>query len=369
MKSANKHIRMFHALAATAVLSLALAGCSGSAKDGATSDAAASSDAMSGGTKGEVTLVTHSSFPSDDFAAAASKATGYDVKVVAAGDGGELANQLVLTKGAPIADAFFGVDQVFASRIIENGVAEPYKPAELPTRAADYAVDEAGSLTPVDFGPTCINIDTGWFEKEGLEAPKSYEDLAKPEYKGLTVLLDPTSSTTGASFMIGTVAKFGEDGFTDYWKSLVDNDARIEQGWSDAYYGQFSAGGKDGTYPIVVSYSSSPAYTLSEDGSSSSTAAVLDTCSSQVEYTGVLAGAANSEGAKAVVDYLLSAEFQNTIAETMYMYPINPDAKIPEDWAKFAPLPEAGKLHDLPVSKIGEGRDGWFKAVSEAAGL
>lgn len=48
-----------------------------------------------------------------EFEAAASAATGYDVKVVTAGDGGELTNKLVLTKNAPIADAFFGVDNTF----------------------------------------------------------------------------------------------------------------------------------------------------------------------------------------------------------------------------------------------------------------
>lgn len=57
-----------------------------------------------------VTLVVHDSFPNEDFAKAASEAAGYDVKVVSAGDGGELTSQLVLTQSAPIADAFFGVD-------------------------------------------------------------------------------------------------------------------------------------------------------------------------------------------------------------------------------------------------------------------
>ena len=77
-----------------AVCGLALTGCSGSAPD-----APAETE--------KVTLVVHDSFPNDEFAEAASAATGYDVEVISAGDGGELTNKLVLTAGAPIADAFF----------------------------------------------------------------------------------------------------------------------------------------------------------------------------------------------------------------------------------------------------------------------
>lgn len=315
-----------------------------------------------------VTLIVHDSFaPEEEFEAAASAATGYTVDVITAGDGGELTNQLVLTKGAPLADVFFGVDHIFASRLIEHDVTLPYLSAALPERAQQFGVDEAGSLTAIDVGATCINTDTRWFEAQNLPAPETYEDLALPAYEGLTVLLDPTSSSTGASFLIGTIAHFGEDGYLDYWASLSENGARVEQSWNDAYYTHFTGGNADGTYPIVVSYSSSPGYTLTDDGSASTTAAPLATCSSQVEYAGVLKGAKNPEGAQAVIDYLLSIEFQNTIAETMYVYPIHEAAHVPAEWAEFAPLPESP--NDLTAAEIGAGRDGWLKDLSEVIGL
>ena len=70
-------------------------------------------------------------------------------------------------------------------------------------------------------------------------------------------------------------------------------------GWSDAYQTDFSGSGEGGAYPIVVSYASSSAATLTADGSASTTATLLTTSTRQVEYAGVLAGAANPEGAKA----------------------------------------------------------------------
>lgn len=337
------------ALALTGTAALVLAGCS--------SDAGSDTEAS-----GAVTLIVHDSFPNEAFAEAASAATGYDVEVLGSGDGGELANQLVLTQGAPLGDAFFGVDQIFASRVVDAGVAEETSAERLPEGAADLMVEGSQALVPVDRGATCFNIDTAWFADAGIDAPETYEDLLQPEYRDLTVLLDPAASSTGASFLVGTVAHFGEDAYADYWSELVGNGARIEQGWSDAYYGQFSQGGEGGTRPIVLSYSSSPAATIADDGSSTS-AALLSTCSSQVEYAGVLAGAENPEGARAVVDYLLSGEFQDTIAETMYMYPVDPDAAVPAEWEQHAPLPD--EPNDLPSADVAAGLTEWQKTVAD----
>ncbi|MBC9943297.1 thiamine ABC transporter substrate-binding protein [Leucobacter sp. cx-328] len=327
----------------------------------------------------DVTIIVHDSFvDGPEFEAAASAATGYDVKVVTAGDGGELTNKLVLTKNAPIADAFFGVDNTFASRLVENEVVDAYEPQDMPASAIQHALatdgapagnaDRQFAMVGIDRGATCMNIDPAWFAEKQLAEPVTFEDLAKPEYQGLTVLIDPLSSSTGASFLASTVAAFGEDGYNAYWQSLVDNDARVAQGWDEAYYGQFTQGG-EGTYPIVLSYSSSPAWTVTEDGKATTTKALLETCSTQVEYAGVLNGAANKEGAEAVVDYLLSFEFQQQIPDAMYMYPVDEAVEMPEAWASFAPMPTAEQSHDLLPAEIEAGRETWLKQISATLGL
>lgn len=337
-----------------------------------------SSPAPTDETNRTVTLVTHDSFATEGFEQAASAATGYNVKVVTAGDGGELSAQLVLTAGSPIADAFFGVDNVYASRLIENDVTEPFTPGDsVPERAvtlsrqltsADTQQAQADALpmVAVDLGATCINIDAQWFAERNLAEPVTFEDLTRDEYRDLTVLLDPTSSSTGASFLIGTVAEFGDDRFAQYWSDLKDNGVRLEQSWTDAYNGQFTQGGGTGTFPIVLSYSSSPAWTLTDDGSRTTTKALLETCTTQVEYAGILRGASNPEGAKAVVDYLLSRQFQDSIAESMYMYPVDEQAYLPEQWQQYAPLPTEPR--DLSPKRISAGMTGWLQQWSEATG-
>lgn len=355
-------------IALTVAGALAFTGCASGDAQGAD---------KAGDDSNKVTLVTHNNFVDGEaFAKAASAATGYDVEVLAAGDSGELVNKLVLTKGAPIADAFYGVDNSFASRMIDNDVVEGVATEALPERAKAFAAEfeskniEQGTvpLVPVDLGATCMNIDTGWFAKNGVKEPATFEDLADPAYKNLTVLLDPTGSSTGASFMIATIAKFGEDGYVDYWKSLEDNGARVVQGWTEAYNTEFSGVNPESDRPIVVSYSTSPAFTVNDDATESNTRALLDTCSTQVEYSGILKGAANSEGAQAVVDYLLSNEFQSQIAEQMYMYPIDESIELPEAWSRFAEMPAADRTHDLTSAKIQAGLDGWLRELSDVLG-
>ena len=75
----------------------------------------------------------------------------------------------------------------------------------------------------------------------------------------------------------------------------------------------------------MLSYDSSPAFTV--DGGRSTTAALLDTCFRQVEYAGVLAGAANPEGAEALVDWLLTDEVQAALPRAMYVFPVSDGAR------------------------------------------
>ena len=218
--------------------------------------------------------------------------TGYDLEVRAAGDAGTLATKLSLTADNPIADAAFGIDNTFASRPLGEGAF-----AEVTTTAtppAEYALPEGGDrLVPIDSANVCVNVDTAWFEQEGLEPPRTLEDLTDDRYRDLFVTPGASTSSPGMAFLLATVAAFG-DSWPDYWTELLDNGTKVVDGWEDAYYGDFTAAADNGTRPIVVSYDSSPAFTVS--GGRTTTAALLDTCFRQVEYAGVLEGADNPDG-------------------------------------------------------------------------
>lgn len=348
--------------AGLSALGLALAAC-GAKNETATT--AASGSAQPSAEGGKVTVLTHDSFNvPDELKAAFEKDTGYTLEVVAAGDAGEMTNKLVLTKDAPLGDAVYGIDNTFASRALDEKVIDTSVTVTLPAGAEQYLVGGNQALVPIDFGEVCVNVDTAWFNEKGLTPPATFEDLTKPEYKDLLVAINPTTSSPGLAFLIATVGHFGEDGFAQYWKDLKANGAKIVEGWTTAYETDFTTSG--GAYPIVVSYASSPAATVSEDGASSTTAALLATSTRQVEYAGVLAGAANPQGAKAFIEWMLSKDVQSSIPDNMYMYPVNPEATLPEKIKQF------GAISDNPVvvepSEIASKRESWLATWTEAVG-
>lgn len=308
----------------------------------------------------ELTVVTHDSFTlPDDLKARFAEETGYEVTYLAPGDAGALVNQLVLTKDSPLGDVVFGIDNSFASRANDEGILVDYPSPALPAASSQF---DAPNLTPIDYGDVCINADTAWFEEKGLPLPTTFDDLAKPEYKDLLVVSNPASSSPGLSFLVATIGAKG-DGYLDYWRSLMDNGTKVVSGWSEAYYTDFSAGGADGPRPLVLSYSTSPAFTIGDDGEST-TEALLGTCFRQVEYAGVLKGAENEVGAQKFIDFMLTPEVQAAIPENLYMYPVVPDTPLPEEWVKFAPLATTPIV--VTQEEIGEKRDEWIRDWTEA---
>jgi thiamine transport system substrate-binding protein len=348
------------AVALTTASTLLLASCSLSGGDDET---ASDRETEGGTTPSEVVLVTHESFNMPDELIAQFEAdTGLTLTVRAAGDAGTLTNKLVLTKDSPTGDVAFGVDNTFASRAIDEEVFASYAPT-LPEGAEAYELegDDEDALTPVDSGNVCVNVDDTWFAAEGTEPPTTLDDLTDPAYRDLLVVPGATTSSPGMAFLLATIAEYGE-GWPDYWADLMANGAKLTDGWSDAYQADFTQGGGKGERPIVVSYDSSPAFTVDGKGGTT-TSALLDTCFTQVEYAGVLAGAENPDGAEQVVDWLLSDEVQAALPDSMYVYPVSDGAELPADWAEFAPRPESPYAVD--PAEIAENRDDWLTEWSD----
>jgi thiamine transport system substrate-binding protein len=311
-----------------------------------------------------VVLVTHESFVmSEELQQQFEEESGYELVVKASGDAGALTNKLVLTKDDPTGDAVFGIDNTFGSRAIDEGVLAPYA-AQLPEGAADFALegDDDHDLTPVDTGNVCVNVDDTWFADHGVPEPKTLEDLTAPAYRDLFVTPGATTSSPGLAFLLATIAEYGEDGWQDYWTRLMDNGAELTQGWSDAYEVDFTQGGGNGDRPIVLSYDSSPAFTVDGKGGTT-TSALLDTCFRQVEYAGVLAGADNPEGAQALVDFMVSRPFQEALPDAMYVFPVDAGAALPDDWATFAKQP--ADAYTLDPADIADHRDEWLRDWSD----
>jgi len=245
---------------------------------------------------------------------------------------------------------------------VSSGVLQDNAPRDRPAGAASYDLSQesgAAQLTPVDYGDVCVNVDDVWFQKHGKTPPKTLDDLTKPAYRDLFVVPGATTSSPGLAFLLTTVAAKGEDGWQDYWRKLVANGVKVDASWTNAYEVDFTGGGGKGDRPIVLSYASSPPFTIPEGKTRPTTSALLDTCFRQVEYAGVLSGAHNTKGARAFIDFMLGTEFQEQLPDQMYVFPVDKAATLPPVWARYAKV--ASDPWSVPAEDITAHRTGWLR--------
>lgn len=311
-----------------------------------------------------ITLMTHDSFflPEGTFEAFEVE-HGVSVQLLPSGDAGAMVNQAILTADRPLADVLFGVDNTFLSRALEAGIFEPHASAALEHVPAELQLDAQDRVTPIDVGHVCLNLDRAAFGEGGLPQPETLEDLADPALAGQLVVQNPATSSPGLSFLLATVAAFGEEGWADYWSALRDNDVTVTSGWEEAYYGYFSgAAGSEGEQPIVVSYASSPVaevlFGADPEAAVSPTLALEAGCFEQIEFAGVLAGTEQPELAGALVDYLLSPEVQAELPMAMFVYPARSDVALPAAFEQHALVPAAPASLDPAV--IDANREAWI---------
>ena len=320
-----------------------LAACGGS-PGGTTDSTVPAGDATTvpaDATPGEVTLLAYDSFtPAEGIFDAFEKQTGAKVKVVTGGDSGSLISKAILTAGNPEGDVLWGVDNTTLSRAEGARLLDSYE--------------------PVDEGDVCVNYDKQWYASRGITPPASLDDLVKPVYRGQLVVQDPVNSSPGLAFLMASVAKYG-DGWTQWWAQLKENKVRIAADWTAAYTVDFSGSSGKGKYPLVVSYGSSPpaevlyaATPIDEPP----TGVIESTCFRQTEYVGVLRGTRNPGLARALVDYLLDVPFQESMPLSLFVFPVNPQAKLPELFARFAVRAVSPLTLDPDV--IAANRDGWL---------
>jgi thiamine transport system substrate-binding protein len=317
-----------------------------------------------------VTVLTHGSFAvSRSVVEAFTERTGIEVRFVSAGDAGSTLNRAILTRERPLADVLFGVDEASLPRALAADLFEPYTSPALAAVDPAYRLDAfEGVVTPVDAGFVTFNLDRAAFKEAGLAPPASLDDLADPRYRGLTVVTDPATSSPGLLFMLGTIGVYGEEGWLDYWAALRDNDLSVTSGWSEAYYTAFSRYGGD--RPIVLSYASSPAAEVifaDEPLDEAPTANLrCSGCSvRQVEAAGVLRGAREPEAARAFVDFLLSAEFQEDVPMQMFVYPVRAGTPLPSEFHDFAEVPAPDEVAPLPDDLAAERLELWLTQWTE----
>lgn len=315
-----------------------------------------------------LSVMSHDSFNvSADVIQEFEQANSASIEFLRSGDTGTALNQAILSRNAPLADVFFGVDNTFLTRALDADIFEPYASPYLDAIPADLKLDPSNRLLPVDYGYVAINYDKAALEAEGLAPPQQLEDLTQPAWQGKLVVQNPATSSPGLAFLLTTMSYFGEEGdytWKDFWRDLRANDVYVSEGWEDAYYNQFSGSSGQGPRPLVVSYATSPAAEVFfSDGALNEppTGNLLPPGGSfrQIEFVGILKGTQQRDLAERFVDFMLQPTFQNDIPLQMFVYPVSPEAEIPELFVQFAEAPE--EAASVPPEQIEQNREAWIE--------
>jgi len=199
-----------------------------------------------------------------------------------------------------------------------------------------------------------VPFDTGYvslvYDGTATEAPETFDGLLDDEHAGALIAQNPGASSTGRSFLLHTVHRFGDgpdgaveggDGdpdydYLDYWAELQENDVRVLGSWDDAY-----AAWSEGEAPMVVSYSTDQVFADMEgqDLEKHQIRFLNDQAYANPEGMAVFTDAAEPELAREFMSFMLEPDVQGVIAERNVAFPATDTAELPEDYAELAQEP------------------------------
>jgi thiamine transport system substrate-binding protein len=325
--------------------------------------ACASDSGSSAADSNTVRLLAYDSFtPPKEVWEDFTQDTGITVEVLLKGDTGSMLNTAILSKDEPIADVIWGIDSTFLSRAITSDILRPHN-LTAPVDPALQPVEGADVVIPVDQSQVCVNVDTRAIPNaETL----GFDSLTDPQLKDSFVVQNPASSAPGMAFLLATIAKYGETGWQEYWRKLVDNGVKVVNGWDEAWTTEFSGAGT-GKRSMVVSYANSPAafVLFGTDPSATTTPiqVVKPTCIAVAEYAGLL-GDKNNEAANKLLEFLISERFQNELATNLFVYPARTGVELPEIYTRLGVEP-AEKPFTIDAKRVQAMRDVWVDEWTE----
>ena len=174
-----------------------------------------------------------------------------DIKVNIVRDStGIITARLLAEKANPQADLVWGTAATSLLVLDQNNMLEPYSPQGLDRIQPAFKDDrEPAHWVGIDAWETAFAVNKVEMEKKHLPIPQSYEDLLKPEYKGLITMPNPASSGTGFLTVSGLIQLMGADKAWAYMDKLNENVATyVHSGSKPAKL----AG--TGEYPIGISF-------------------------------------------------------------------------------------------------------------------
>ena len=242
------------------------------------------------------------------------------VNYVATADSVAMLAKVLLEGKSSKADVLVGLDTNLMQRARDSGLFAPHQ-VPLPD-ALSLPID----WQDPDFAPFDWGVLAFIYNQEAIpNPPQSFADLQSLPENVTIALQDPRTSTPGYSLLLWLETLYPEKA-ADLWRSMRPNILTFTKGWWDAYSMYL-----EGQADLVLSYTTSPAYHLINEGvDKHKAAAFADGHIAQIELMGILAHSDERELARAFVAHVQSQEVQSILPTTNWMFPIRNDVPLPE---------------------------------------
>jgi len=270
-------------------------------------------------------LVLYGSPDRDWVAAVAAKFekdTGIKVQWIRASSN-EMYARIEAEKANPQGDVWFGGtgDPHFDAAM--KGLTEPYCTPMMP-ELREWMRDPIGGCRTIGLyaGPLGWAVNEGLLKKLGKPMPKTWDDLAKPEYKGLIAVANPNTSGTAYTELVTILLLKGEDKGWDYLAKLHQNTSQYTK--SGSAPGQL-AGRGEVAIAIVFLHD---AIMYADEGFPVKPVAPADGTGYEIGGLSLIKGAPHMANAKKFIDWALTPDVQ-LIAKDFRSFQLQSNKKTP----------------------------------------
>jgi thiamine transport system substrate-binding protein len=301
--------------------------------------------------EGALTIYTYESFtaewgPGPIVKKAFEAECSCSVRFVSVADGVALLNRLKLEGQSTKADIVLGLDTNLTTDAKKTGLFAPH--GDLANKMDVPGGWSDDVFVPYDYGYFAVVYDS----EKLKDPPKSMAELVDGNPAEKIAIEDPRTSTPGLGLVLW-IRKIYGDKAPDAWAKLKGRVLTVTPGWSEAY-GLLTKG----EAPMVLSYTTSPAYHMIEEKSGRYQAASFaEGHYMQIEVAGITEKGAENPLAQKFLDFMTGPKFQDAIPETNWMYPAGKTDK-PLDPA-FGKLVKPAKSLIYSRDEVAANRKAW----------
>lgn len=279
---------------------------------------------------------------------------GCEIEFVALDSSAGILNRVQLEGKSTRADVVLGIDTNLMALAADTGLL-----VESGVDTSNLALPiewESNIFVPYDYGYFAFVYDTEVLP----DPPLSMRALADAPDDLKIIIQDPRTSTPGLGLLLWVKSIYGDQA-PDIWERLSAKTLSVTKGWSDAYFNLFL----NGEAPMVLSYTTSPAYHMAVDKTDRFQAAKFDEGHYlQVEAAALLAASQKISLGREFLQFLISQEAQSVLPLTNVMYPAADigDALPPE----FDQLVVPDETHLFSPEVVRDNRKAWVDEWLEA---